>query len=129
MKKILVIDDEQNIRQSIVKILEYEGYHPLEAENGRLGIQFAKEHLPDLIICDIFMPETNGYEVLVELRNDPLTATVPFIFLTAKTSQKDVRYGMKLGADDYLTKPFDTEDLIEAIESRLERESLPYQGF
>lgn len=121
MAKILVIDDEQDIRDKILKILEYEGFETMSAENGRIGVQMAKKHSPDLIICDVLMPGLSGYGVLIELRSDQLTATIPFIFLTAKSAQEDFRQGMKLGADDYLTKPFKVSDLLDAIHTRLEK--------
>jgi len=121
MAKILVIEDEQNMRESILEILGYEGFEAISAVNGRSGVELAKEHVPDLIICDILMPELNGYEALTELHNDPVTATIPFIFLTSKTAWKDLRKGMQLGADDYLTKPFDVDDLLSTIRNRLQK--------
>jgi DNA-binding response OmpR family regulator len=121
MKKILVIEDEKEIRDKILQVLEYEGFEVMSAENGRIGVQVVKTHPPDLIICDILMPELNGYGVLTELRSDPLTATIPFIFLTAKVSQHDVRQGMSLGADDYLAKPFKIPDLLDAVHARLKK--------
>ena len=124
MKKILVIEDEQDIRLHIVKILQYEGYHAIDAENGRIGVQRARQEHPDLIICDVLMPQLNGYGVLTALRQNPLTAAIPFIFLTAKTTQNDIRKGMSLGADDYLTKPFKVTDLLAAVKTRLEKHTL-----
>jgi two-component system sensor histidine kinase/response regulator len=121
MKKILVIEDEQDIRADILKILKYEGFEAIGAENGRIGVQLAKEHLPDLIICDIMMPELNGYHVLAEIRSQPATATIPFIFLTAMATSENLREGMRLGADDYLPKPFTITELMATIQSRLER--------
>lgn len=123
MTKILVIEDEQNMRESIVEVLGYEGFETISAANGRTGVQLAKEYAPDLILCDILMPGLNGYDALTELRHDPITATIPFIFLTSKTEWKDVRQGMQLGADDYLTKPFDIDDLLSAVRSRLEKQA------
>lgn len=119
MTKILVIEDEQEIREKIMKILEYEGYESLGAENGRIGVARAQKHSPDLIICDVLMPELGGFGVLMELRNDWRTASIPFIFLTAKSQPEDMRHGMSLGADDYLTKPFNMSDLLDAIQTRL----------
>ena len=121
MTKILVIEDDISIRQNIVDILVSVGYDAFEAENGQIGVEMARKLVPDLILCDIFMPLLNGYGVLTALRLDPLTMNIPFIFLTAMVSADDVRKGMGLGADDYLTKPFKVEDLLAAIESRLER--------
>ncbi len=121
MKKILVIEDDENVRLNIVKIVELEGFEALAAEHGQKGLQLAKEHVPDLILCDVLMPEMKGYEVLVEIRNDPLTTTIPFIFLTAKATKRDFRTGMGLGADDYLTKPFKIDDLLTAIRTQLKK--------
>ena len=123
MKKILVIEDEQDIRDRIFDILLYEGYQPLSAEHGQAGIALAKKERPDLIVCDVLMPGISGYGVLEALRRDPLTITIPFIFLTAMTTKKDLRHGMELGADDYLTKPFETDDLLTAIRTRLEKQA------
>ncbi len=121
MIKILVIEDEEDIRANILEALEYEGFNAIGAANGRSGIASAKEHVPDLIICDISMPEMDGHTVISELRHDSLTAMIPFIFLTARTTNKDVRKGMNLGADDYLTKPFELDDLLAAIHTRLDK--------
>ncbi|GAK58019.1 response regulator receiver sensor signal transduction histidine kinase [Candidatus Vecturithrix granuli] len=121
MPNILVIEDEQHLRATIVQTLEFEGFKTFSAANGRLGVQLAQEHRPDLILCDILMPELDGYGVLAEIRNDPRTATIPFIFLTSKTTRQELRQGMNRGADDYLTKPFEVEDLLSAIRARLEK--------
>ena len=121
MTKILVVEDEHSLRKDIMEMLSFEGYTLLGAENGRVGIQEARKHLPDLIICDIMMPELNGYDVLEELRRDPQTAAIPFIFLTARTDKIDRRHGMEQGADDYLTKPFNVSDLLKTISARLKR--------
>ena len=121
MKKILVIEDETDVREIILDILETEEFDAIGAEDGRQGVALAKEHIPDLIICDIMMPELDGYGVLTQLSQDPVTASIPFIFLTAKADKADVRQGMTLGADDYITKPFTHSELIGAIASRLER--------
>jgi two-component system, sensor histidine kinase and response regulator len=121
MKKILVIEDAATLRKDIVEMLSYEGYEVTGAEDGLVGIDRAKEFMPDLIICDIMMPRMDGYGVLEHLRDYPNTATVPFIFLTARTDRVDVRHGMRLGADDYLTKPFTADELIQSVKTRLER--------
>jgi DNA-binding NarL/FixJ family response regulator len=121
MKKILVIEDEPAMRSNLRDILEMENFSPLTAANGCEGIAVAKEKLPDLILCDVMMPELDGHAVLAALRDDPRTAKIPFIFLTAKGEHADVRTGMNLGADDYLVKPAKVEDLLEAIAARLER--------
>ncbi|MBD1930041.1 response regulator [Trichocoleus sp. FACHB-90] len=115
MKKILVIEDEAQTRDIYLECLEAEGFYTISAENGFVGVQLTQEHLPDLVICDIMMPELDGYGVLSTLRQNPGTATIPVIFLTAKTTEAERRYGMELGADDYLTKPCTAEDLLRAI--------------
>ena len=121
MKTILVIEDEQNIRSDILRMLKYEGFEAIGAENGKQGILLAREQLPDLVICDIMMPGLNGYQVLSVIRSNPVTARIPFIFLTAKASKDDMRKGMRLGADDYLAKPFTITELLGAIDARLKR--------
>ncbi len=121
MTKILVIEDETYIRQNVHELLEFEGFEVQSVPNGIEGLQQAHDWLPDLIICDIMMPELNGFEVLQELRRDSLTATIPFIFLTAKATRHDMRTGMELGADDYLTKPFTNDELTRSVRTRLER--------
>lgn len=122
--KILIIDDEKQMRAEIMELLEYEGFEMLAAQDGRTGVALAKEQLPDLIICDVTMPGLNGYGVLFELRSEPLTAAIPFIFLTGRTTMSDVRTGMSLGADDYLTKPFTIDDLLSAIDTRLAKHAV-----
>ena len=122
MKKILVVEDEQDIREDILKMLGYEGFEAIGAENGRAGVLLARQQHPDLIICDIIMPGLNGYQVLSILRGIPATMTIPFIFLTAKATRDDMRKGMRLGADDYLSKPFTISELLAAIQARLERQ-------
>lgn len=121
MKKILVIEDEPAMRSNLRDILELENFSPLTAVNGREGIAVAKEQLPDLILCDVMMPEMDGHAVLSALRAEIKTSKIPFIFLTAKGEHADVRTGMNLGADDYLVKPVKVDDLLEAIAARLER--------
>lgn len=123
MTKILVIEDEQLVRENILDLLEAEGFDAIGAENGHVGITWAWDRKPDLIICDVMMPELDGYEVLKLLRKEPVTATIPFIFLTAKADKGDLRQGMQLGADDYLTKPFTASELLGAIATRLERQA------
>jgi DNA-binding NarL/FixJ family response regulator len=121
MKRILIIEDEPAMRANLRDILEMENFAPLLAANGREGIAAAKRELPDLILCDMLMPEQDGHEVLEALRADPATARIPFVFLTAKGERNDVRAGMNLGADDYLVKPVRVKDLLDAIAARLER--------
>lgn len=130
MKTILVIEDQPDMRTNIATILSMEGYEVLTAEHGKEGLATAKEDKPDLILCDVMMPEMDGYGVLEGLREDRTVAGTPFIFLTAKGEKRDVRAGMNLGADDYLTKPVAASDLLAAISARLNREALrPQAGF
>jgi CRP-like cAMP-binding protein/CheY-like chemotaxis protein len=119
--KVLIIEDNNDIRENVVEILELAGYEAYEAMNGKAGIELAVNHLPDIILCDIMMPELDGYGVLYMLNKNPDTAAIPFIFLTAKAERVDLRKGMEMGADDYLTKPFDDMDLLNAIEIRLKK--------
>src|SRR5438105_2984056 len=121
MKKILVIEDEPEMRRNITTLLRYHDYQPIAAENGRTGIDTARREKPDLILCDVMMPELDGYGVLQALQADTSLARTPFIFLTAKGEKDDLRSGMNLGADDYLTKPVANADLVKAIETRLRR--------
>ncbi len=123
MKKILVVEDEPEMRRNLTTILRLEKFHPLPAENGRAGVELAKKEKPDLILCDVMMPGLDGYGVIAALRGNAETVTIPFIFLTAKGEKPDIRAGMNLGADDYLTKPVAKADLLAAIRSRLERAS------
>lgn len=123
MKKILVIEDEAETLKNLVLMLEMEGFQALSAPNGRAGLAVARTELPDVILCDVSMPELDGYGVLEALRGDSATVSTPFIFLTAKGDKKDLRTGMNLGADDYLTKPAGAEEVLEAIRSRLERQN------
>jgi DNA-binding NarL/FixJ family response regulator len=122
MKKILVIEDEPEMRRNITALLRYKEYEPIAAQNGRLGVVIARRERPDLILCDVMMPELDGYGVLRALQADAKLALIPFIFLTAKGEKDDLRSGMNLGADDYLTKPVAKADLLEAIRARLERQ-------
>lgn len=117
--KILVIEDERAVLQNTLEMLTLEGFDVRGAENGSDGVTCAQEYRPDLVICDIMMPKMNGYEVLAELREQPITALIPFIFLTARTDRRDVRQGMNLGADDYLTKPFTVAELMGSVHARL----------
>ncbi len=121
MKKILIIEDEPEMRRNLATILRLEGYQQLTAGDGRRGVELACEEAPDLILCDVMMPELDGYGVLKALRENPATEATPFIFLTAKGEKPDIRAGMNLGADDYLTKPVAKADLLNAIASRLKR--------
>ncbi len=119
MRKILVIEDEKLVRSNILELLSEEGYQTIGAENGLVGVGLARKEMPDLIISDIMMPELDGYGVLSFLQQDPQTATIPLIFLTAKTERLEQREGMRLGADDYLTKPFTRRELLDAISTRI----------
>jgi CRP-like cAMP-binding protein/CheY-like chemotaxis protein len=121
MSKILLIEDNPEMRENTSEILQFANHKVITAENGKAGVDKAKKENPDLIICDIMMPDLDGYGVLQILSKDPQTSGVPFIFLTAKADKGDMRKGMNLGADDYLTKPFDETELINAVEVRLKR--------
>jgi DNA-binding NarL/FixJ family response regulator len=121
VKRILVIDDEAKLRQHYAQLLQLAGYTVSEARNGRDGVERARQDVPDLVLCDITMPEMNGHRVLEALRGDPRTAHVPFVFLTGWSEPGDVRAGMNLGADDYLTKPVAPDELVAAIAARLRR--------
>lgn len=119
MKKILIIEDDVALRENTAELLELSNYNVCTAANGRIGIEKAQTEKPDIIVCDIMMPEVDGYGVLEALSLLPETNHIPFIFLSAKTEHKEVRKGMDMGADDYLTKPFEEQELLSAIESRL----------
>ena len=123
MKKILIIEDQPQMRRNLATILEMEGFEIVTAENGRRGVELANASKPDLVICDVMMPELDGYGVLKSLRAAKDTATVPFIFLTAKGEKSDHREGMNSGADDYLAKPVARVDLLAAVKARLERQN------
>lgn len=120
-KKLLIIEDQAPMRRNIALMLQMEGYDVATAENGRAGLEAARKIKPDLILCDVMMPEMDGYGVVQALREDASFASTPFIFLTAKSDRTDVRIGMNFGADDYLTKPVVRDDLLAAIEVRLQR--------
>lgn len=124
MKKILVIEDEAQTREIFSRCLHFEGFCVLTADSGTAGVDLARDHIPDLIVCDIMMPDMDGYQVLSTLHQDPTTAAIPFIFLTAKVTMADLRQGMELGADDYLTKPCTVEQLLAAINTRLARQEM-----
>ena len=124
MKSILVIDDNADIRDNTAEILELAGYKTFTAENGKRGVEVAQREKPDVIVCDIMMPELDGYGVLHLLRKNTDTEHIPFVFLTAKTERSDFRKGMEMGADDYITKPFDDIELLNAIEVRLKKAAI-----
>jgi len=121
MKSILIIEDNKDIRENTAEILDLAGYKTFTAENGKLGVELALKEKPDLIICDIMMPVLDGYGVLHLLRKNEATINTPFIFLTAKIERTDFRKGMEMGADDYITKPFEEIELLNAIEIRLKK--------
>jgi len=129
MKKILLIEDNPEVRENTSEILSLANYEVLVAENGKIGVDLAQRQKPDLIICDIMMPELDGYGVLHILGKNEQTAAIPFIFLTAKTEKTDIRKGMNLGADDYLTKPFDDTDLLNAIEARFRKNAMQQKQY
>jgi DNA-binding response OmpR family regulator len=124
MAKILVIEDEEAIRDKIMTVLRYEGFETLGAAEGDEGVSAAADNNPDLIICDVLMPRMNGYGALSALRANEKTAAIPVIFLTAAASRADQRKGMELGADDYITKPYTVDELLSAVRTRLERQSI-----
>jgi signal transduction histidine kinase len=127
--KILVIEDVHYLRNDVMEMLRFEGFDVRGAENGVVGVEVAREYLPDLIVCDIMMPEMDGFDVLETLRNERMTRNIPFIFLTAKTDRLDMRKGMGKGADDYVTKPFLSHELMETIRARLSKlEELRKEG-
>ena len=128
-KTILVIDDNNDLRENTAEILDLAGYKTLTAENGKRGVETATKEKPDLIVCDIMMPELDGYGVLHLLRKNADTQNIPFIFLTAKTERSDFRKGMEMGADDYVTKPFEDIELLNAIEVRLKKAEVLQQNY
>jgi CRP/FNR family transcriptional regulator, polysaccharide utilization system transcription regulator len=124
MKTILIIEDNTDVRENTAEILELANYRVLQAENGKIGVEIAQKMKPDLIICDIMMPVLDGYGVIHLLNKNQDTASIPFIFLTAKSERLDFRKGMEMGADDYISKPFDDIELLNAVESRLKKNEL-----
>ncbi len=121
MKKILIIDDYKPLLEEIVEFLKFEGYNAIAAKNGAEGVQKAQDFLPDLIICDINMPKIDGYQVYKVLQTFPETINIPFIFLTAKVQTEDFKKGLRLGVDDYITKPFKIEEILNSIEKRIQK--------
>ncbi len=129
MKKILLIEDNAELRENTAEILELSNYKVFTAENGKVGVDIALVEKPDLIICDIMMPVLDGYGVLHLISNNDTTKGIPFIFLTAKTEKTDLRKGMEMGADDYITKPFDDIELLKAVETRIRKAELLREMF
>ncbi len=130
MKTILIIEDDEQTRRNLATILRMEGYEALAAPDGATGLAAARARPPHLILCDVMMPGLDGHDVLADLRADPVTAAIPFIFLTARGERADLRAGMNLGADDYLVKPATASELLAAVEARLRREAQrPAAGF
>ncbi|MFP4321345.1 MAG: response regulator [Anaerolineales bacterium] len=121
MQRILVVEDNPDVLQSVSDALAFEGYEVLEAEDGLRAVQLIREERPDLILCDIMLPIMDGYEVLEEIQSDSETAIIPFIFMTSKRETQDIRKGMALGADDYLTKPFSPDEMLSAVRGRLQK--------
>lgn len=124
MKRVLLIEDDVVLRENTAELLELSNFEVITASNGKFGVDIAKNSPLDIIVCDIMMPELDGYGVLETLAKNEITKYIPFIFLSAKTERKDIRKGMDLGADDYITKPFNEEELISAIESRLAKAAI-----
>ncbi len=124
MPKILIIEDDDLVREMVATMLQTEGYETIRAQNGRQGLTEAKNHIPDLILCDVMMPGMDGYATLSAIRRDPVTATIPFVFLSGQGTKSDMRQGMELGADDYLAKPVMVDELLTAIQTRLQKQEL-----
>lgn len=124
MKKILIIEDEETVRENLMELLEAEDFDVCGAGDGCAGLDLVQQYQPDLILCDVMMPKLDGFGVLNTLRKNPVTATIPFMFLTARTDKTDLRQGMELGADDYITKPFSADELLNAIASRLQKQAI-----
>ncbi|MBD2385485.1 helix-turn-helix domain-containing protein [Cylindrospermum sp. FACHB-282] len=129
MKKILVIEGTEETRNLFLKAIRLQGFSTIGAKNGLIGLQKAKEYLPDLIICEIVLPELDGYSILTELRQNSSTAIIPLIFVTVKNTRSDIRKGIELGADDYLTKPCTLEELLRAIATCLEKRATLQQWY
>jgi DNA-binding response OmpR family regulator len=121
LKTILIIEDNKSLREEVFEALRFEGYEVLQAESGKQGVKVAVSQHPDLILCDIMMPEMDGYEVLAKLRQHEQAKLIPFIFITALADRTNIRSGMEMGADDYITKPFSIKELTNAINVRLEK--------
>ena len=121
MKKILVIEDEAFIRENLIELLEIEGFEAIGAENGFVGVRLAKQYQPDLILCDVMMPELDGYGVFYALREDSVTGTIPFLFLTASADRNNLQKIRELGMNDYILKPFNIDKFLAAIANRLEQ--------
>ena len=125
---ILIIEDEQPIRERMAKLLRFEGYEVLAADSGTVGLGMAQEHKPDLIICDLAMPELNGFNVLGVLRSHPATEAMPVVIVTGSTERSSQRKGMELGADDYLTKPFTSDELLATVRAQLAKSGRRFRG-
>jgi CheY-like chemotaxis protein len=123
MNKILVIEDEEFIRDNLIELLEIEGFQAIGAENGFVGVQLAKESQPDLILCDVMMPELDGYGVLSALREDSATAAIPFMFLTASADRNNLQKIRSMGMNDYILKPFNIDKFLAAITNRLDSQN------
>jgi DNA-binding response OmpR family regulator len=120
-QRILIVDDDPNILKLLRLNLEMEGYDVVEAADGKEALEAVAEHAPDLVLCDVMMPQLNGLEVVTRLRKDPAHAKLPIVMLSAKAQEMDVQHGKRVGADDYVTKPFDPDDLIALVQRLLER--------
>jgi CheY-like chemotaxis protein len=121
MKTALIIEDNLEIRENTTELLELAGYNVITASNGAEGIEAASARVPDVILCDIMMPQTNGYQVLQVLKENPVTAPIPFIYVTASAEKKDINMAMEMGADGYVRKPFDVRELMDAIDKVMNR--------
>ena len=121
METILIIEDDELIRENLIELFTNEGYLTLAAENGKIGLELAIKRIPDMILSDIMMPEMDGFQVYRSIRSEPLLSVIPFIFLSALSDKLNIRSGMELGADDYITKPFLNSELIHAVKNRIEK--------
>jgi DNA-binding response OmpR family regulator len=121
MKKILIVEDENFIRENLIELLEIEGFEAVGAQNGKLGLEMAQKYKPDLILCDVMMPDLDGYSVLSALREDATTAKIPFMFLTASADRNNIQKIKEMGMDDYILKPFHVDKFLAAIAVRMER--------
>ncbi len=128
MKKILVIEDDMNIRESLSELLETRSYQIFSSDNGRSALELIQQKLPDLIICDVMMPGMSGYEVLETIRSNASTASIPFVFLSAKVMETDREKGLRLGANSYLTKPFRSNELFEVVDKLLNKKGKGNSG-
>lgn len=123
MKKILIIEDNPEIRENTTELLELEGFSVISAQDGKEGLRYAREQFPDIILCDIMMPEVNGYEVIKQLKSNEATACIPFIYVTASGEKSEIKLAMDMGAEGYVRKPFEVKELMMAINKCLRKDN------